>query len=180
MGKLHQAYLLSFHPEALNATAFMDCIADLLGTPEVQSLKDFEQHLEIHRLQHIFSVSYISFRMCRKLRWDFTTAARAAVLHDLFYYDWRENDRSHRPHGYLHPGFALRNARELCGPLDKKTEDIIMRHMWPLTPLPPRYKESLIVSLADKYCATKELLISLSKSYRADFYAAVGLTTPED
>jgi uncharacterized protein len=52
--------------------------------------------------------------------------------------------------------------------------------MWPLTPLPPRYKESLIVSLADKYCATKELLISLSKSYRADFYAAVGLTTPED
>lgn len=102
------------------------------------------------------------------------------MLHDLFYYDWRENDRSHRPHGYLHPGFALRNARELCGPLDKKTEDIIMRHMWPLTPLPPRYKESLIVSLADKYCATKELLISLSKSYRADFYAAVGLTTPED
>jgi hypothetical protein len=39
VGKLHQAYLLSFHPEALNATAFMDCIADLLGTPEVQSLK---------------------------------------------------------------------------------------------------------------------------------------------
>ncbi len=175
MGKLYNAYLLSYRPEIMEDKQFMACITDILNTPEVQSLKKFEQHLEINRLQHITSVSYLSFRICRKLSLDWQTAAKGGILHDLFYYDWRENDWSHRPHGYLHPGFALKNARELCGVLDKKTENIIIRHMWPLTPIPPRYKEALIVSLVDKYCATKELNISLSKKYRARFYKSVGL-----
>jgi len=151
----------------------MESIADLYYTPEVQGLEKFEQHLDINRLQHITSVSYLSFRMCRKLGLDWQTAARGGILHDLFYYDWRENDWSHRPHGYLHPGFALKNARELCGPLDKKTENIIMRHMWPLTLTPPRYKEAFIVSMADKYCATRELQISLSKNFRVRFYKSI-------
>ncbi|NLX92943.1 MAG: HD domain-containing protein [Clostridiales bacterium] len=176
MGKLYKAYLLSYHPEIMEDRQFMDCIADLFNTPEIQGLEKFEQHLLINRLQHITSVSYLSFRICRKLRWDWHTAARGGILHDLFYYDWRENDRSHRPHGYLHPGFALKNARELCGALDRKTENIIIRHMWPLTPIPPRYKEAFIVSLADKYCASRELYVSLSKKYRIRFYKSIGLT----
>lgn len=175
LGKLFQAYIKSYHPEILEGTAYIECISDLFFTPEVQSLKEFEQHLEINRLQHITSVSYISFRICRRLGLDWRTAARGGILHDLFYYDWRENDWSHRPHGYLHPGFALKNARDLCGPLDKKTENIIIRHMWPLTPIPPRYPEAIIVSMADKYCATKELYISLSKRYRTRFYKSIEL-----
>ena len=173
LGKLYYAYLLSYHPEKLEGTAFMACISALYNAPEVKSLQDFEQHLQINRLQHITSVSYLSFRMCRRLGLDWATAARGGILHDLFYYDWRENDWSHRPHGYLHPRFALKNARALCGELDKKTENIIIRHMWPLTPLPPRYKEAIIVSLADKYCATKELQISLSRKYRKRFYTQI-------
>lgn len=169
MGKLFQGYILSYHPEKFINSEFMGSISDLYNSPEVQSLKEFEQHLEINRLQHITSVSYLSYLISKKLRLDWRTAARGGILHDLFYYDWRENDWSHRPHGYLHPGFALKNARDLCGPLDKKTENIIMRHMWPLTPLPPRYKEAFIVSMVDKYCAAKELYISLSKNYRARF-----------
>jgi uncharacterized protein len=173
LSKLYSAYILSFHPDKLEGSVFMSCIADLYKTPQVQSLNEFEQHLEINRLQHITSVSYLSFRMCRKLDLDWRTAARGGILHDLYYYDWRENDWSHRPHGYLHPLFALKNARELCGPLDKKTENIIIRHMWPLTPVPPLFKEAFIVSIADKYCATKELYISLSKSYRRHFCALI-------
>lgn len=173
MGDLYNAYINSYHPEKMVGTEFMECIADLYYKPEVQGLKEFEQHLEINRLQHITSVSYLSYFMCKKFSLDWHTAARGGILHDLFYYDWREDDRSHRPHGYLHPGFALNNARELCGPLDKKTENIIIRHMWPLTPVPPKYKESLIVSLADKYCAAKELHVSLSKTYRTRFYKSI-------
>lgn len=175
MGKLYNVYLFSYRPEILEEEQFMGCIKELFNTPEVQGLKKFEQHLAINRLQHITSVSYLSFRVCHKLGFDWQTAAKGGILHDLFYYDWRENDWSHRPHGYLHPGFALKNARELCGVLDKKTENIIIRHMWPLTPIPPRYKEGLIVSLVDKYCATQELIISLSKKSRARFYKSVGL-----
>jgi len=173
LGKLFQAYIDSYHPEKMVNSEFMECIADLYCRPEVQGLKEFEQHLEINRLQHIISVAYLSYYMSKKLSLNWRIAARGGILHDLFYYDWREDDWSHRPHGYLHPGFALRNARELCGPLDKKTENIIIRHMWPLTPIPPKYKEAFIVSMADKYCAVKELYVSLSKHYRARFYKLI-------
>lgn len=160
MNKLHQAYISSFLGREHMSPAFFEAIEDLYNRPEVQGLSIYEQHLDIDRLQHITSVAYISFLTCRRLGLDYRTAARGAILHDLFYYDWREKDSSHRPHGYLHPGFALKNARELTT-LSKMEEDIIIKHMWPLTIRPPRYRESFIVSMADKYCATWELILSL-------------------
>jgi uncharacterized protein len=36
-------------------------------------------------------------------------------------------------------------------------EDIIGKHMWPLTVTPPRYREAYLVSLADKLCALAEM-----------------------
>ncbi len=35
-------------------------------------------------------------------------------------------------------------------------KDIIKKHMWPMTAVPPKYKESFIVTCVDKYCATIE------------------------
>ena len=41
--------------------------------------------------------------------------------------------------------------------LSKLALDIIAKHMWPLTlPSYPRYRESLVVSTADKICAVAE------------------------
>ena len=34
--------------------------------------------------------------------------------------------------------------------LNKKERNIILRHMWPLTIIPPRYKEAWIVQYCDK------------------------------
>ena len=42
--------------------------------------------------------------------------------------------------------------------LNEKERDIILKHMFPLTVKPPRFKESYIVMLADKYCAVYETL----------------------
>jgi len=174
MGKrVKTAYLYSYRLAPERQPVYFNCIADLLNTSEVQSMACYEQHFEINRLQHMRSVSYLSFLACRKLGLDFRLAARGGILHDLFYYDWREKDPSHRFHGYVHPAFALKNARELCGPLDRKTENIILRHMWPLTPTPPRCAEAFVVSMADKYCAAQEILISFHKGYRARFYAVL-------
>lgn len=71
-----------------------------------------------------------------------------------------KNDWSHRPHGYRHPKFAAANAKLLCGGLDRKSEMMIIRHMWPLTPLPPTSPEGMVLSLADKYCASREMKIA--------------------
>ena len=51
---------------------------------------------------------------------------------------------------------ALQNAREDLE-LTPKEENIILRHMFPLTPIPPYYLESWIVCIADKFCAINEI-----------------------
>ena len=43
---------------------------------------------------------------------------------------------------------------------DRKSEMMIIRHMWPLTPLPPTSPEGMVLSLADKYCASREMKIA--------------------
>ena len=40
----------------------------------------------------------------------------------------------------------------------KKEQDIIKKHMWPVTLALPRYKESYVITLVDKYSAMKESL----------------------
>ena len=159
--RLNEVYSSTFSLDKIRNADFFDCVGDIYYTPEVQSLVQYPQHDTMNRLQHITSVSYLTFRICRHFGLDYRKAARAAMMHDLFYYDWHENDWSHRPHGYRHPGFAAANAKLLCGDsLDKKSEMMIRRHMWPLTPLPPTSREGFILSLADKYCASNELKIS--------------------
>lgn len=163
MKKLDKAFeRLYLRPEKAGG-GFLDFTDELYYSDEVQSLCEFEQHLDINRLQHITAVAVVSVSVCKRLGLDCKSAARGAVMHDLFYYDWRDGvtGKWHRLHGYRHPRFSLLNARELCDGLTHKEENIILRHMWPLTPIPPKYAEGFVVSLADKYCAMLELLFSL-------------------
>lgn len=64
--------------------------------------------------------------------------------------------------GYTHPKLSLKNANEICD-LSKKEKNIILRHMWPLTLCPPRYREGYIVTFVDKYLATREIVIYIKK-----------------
>ena len=79
------------------------------------------------------------------------------VLHDYFLYDWHVKDKTHRLHGFFHPGTALANAQKEYV-LSKREKNIILRHMWPLTPCPPACREAWIVTAADKYCSLRETL----------------------
>ena len=137
---------------------FNDCIGDLLRIPDVQGLGDFGQHFDTNRLQHSINVAYYSYLLCKILHWDFRSAARAGTLHDLFLYDWREMPQDEH-HAFAHPKRALENARKnIC--LNPIEEDAILKHMWPLCKSAPRYKESFVVSLADKYCCAGEVISS--------------------
>ena len=87
---LYEEYLKTYKLEEVDSDGFFDLVGDLIATEEVQSLKQFEQHLDIDRLQHIFSVSYLTYKIAKKLGWNYKEATRAAVMHDLVYYDWRD------------------------------------------------------------------------------------------
>lgn len=161
MEKLFDLYVRSYALTKENAPEFFEIVGDIYTTDEFQSMADYIQHADITRLQHIMSVAYMSYSITKKKGLDFVAAARGAMLHDLFYYDWHvPGDGSHRLHGYRHPGFALKNAKALFT-LSEKEKNIIKRHMWPLTPTPPKYKESWIVCMSDKYCAHQESAIKL-------------------
>ena len=72
-----------------------------------------------------------------------------------FIQHWHENDPSHRLHGFTHPKRALINATADWN-LSDRTQNIILRHMFPLTPVPPACREAWLVCLADKVCALAE------------------------
>ena len=63
----------------------------------------------------------------------------------------------HNLHGFYHPGIALRNASAEYR-LTPRERDIIKKHMWPLTVVPPMCREAWIVTMADKWCSTLETL----------------------
>lgn len=159
--------------ESLYAIEFSDCVDDLLELEEVQKLEDYYQHCNTSRLQHSLNVAYYSYLMSKILHFDYRSAARAGMLHDLFWYDWR-TEKHEQLHAFHHPKEALRNARKITT-LNKVEEDAIIKHMWPLSNGIPKYKESIIVTLADKYCATVEILGQTSFSFKQKFSALKGI-----
>ncbi len=175
MTKLFMEYIKTYKLSPENSDGFYSVVGDLLETKEVLSMKQYEQHLEIDRLQHILGVAYLSYKIAKKLGWDYKSSARAGVLHDLVYYDWRDGvtGKWHRLHGYKHPRLATMNAKELCSDLNEIEYDAIIKHMWPLTLKLPKYKEGYIIIFADKYCATRELMYSLNEKYKNKFLSYV-------
>lgn len=177
MGRIHDLYKKTYNLSEEKDREYFDCVKDYYYTDEFQSLKSHIQHGSVSLIQHIKSVSYISYRLSKRLGLDFYRTARGALLHDLFYYDWHDPDPSHRLHGYYHPGFALKNARELSRKnnleLTELEENIIYRHMFPLTVIPPKYKEAILVCLVDKYVATKEIIICSSGKRSTKFFSEV-------
>lgn len=141
-----------------NDHAYVALIEDLLATDAVQRLANYTQHHFSNRLEHSLNVSYRSYLIAKKLHLDARATARGGLLHDLFYYDWRTTKFDMGTHAYVHPRIALRNAEKLTA-LSKKEKDIIIKHMWGATIAPPRYLESLIVSVVDDYCAIDEYLV---------------------
>jgi len=136
---------------------YKDCVNDLIDHEIVRSMENFIQHDNINCLVHSISVSYYSYVICRFLGLDYCAAARGGLLHDLFLYDWHTTKTRNGLHGFTHPKTALENAKKYYK-LNMLEEDIIVKHMWPLTLKMPKYKESYIVSFVDKYCSLIEIV----------------------
>ena len=136
------------------AEEFKKCIEELLESENVKELDNYSQHLNTSRLQHSINVSYYSYLICRRLNFDYKSAARAGLLHDLYLYN-RHIQKFEQSHTIYHPKEALKNARKIAE-LNEIEEDAILKHMWPVTFALPKYRESYIVTIMDKYSACLE------------------------
>jgi len=136
-----------------------EAASDILTSPNFLSSDNNIQHGNISVMKHSKKVACASLALCRALRIkaDERAIMRGALLHDYFLYDWHtpEYGGFWNLHGFYHPGRALKNAEKEYA-LSDRERDIIRKHMWPLTIVPPRYKEAWIVTVADKYISTTE------------------------
>ena len=130
--------------------AYIAEVEDILANDAFRSMENYIQHGTTTCRDHCVWVSYRSYFACRKLGWNSRAAARAGLLHDLFLYDWHDKEIPWvEIHGFTHPRKAYENARRIF-PLTRREKDLILKHMWPLTVVPPRYKEAYVLMHFDR------------------------------
>ena len=145
--------------DKLKQQIFLEIAMPICTREKVMLMHKFVQHGKTSCLEHSIAVAYNSFLMAEAMgtEYDRESLIRGGLLHDYFLYDWHEKDGGHRLHGFRHPAFALYNASKDFS-LNRKERNIIARHMFPLTVLPPRCLEAWIVCFVDKYCAFSETM----------------------
>ncbi|HAK71404.1 MAG TPA: phosphohydrolase [Bifidobacterium sp.] len=134
--------------------------AEIIGHRHMRIERNCYQHGAVTTFAHSIRVACLAVWLADRLhlwhRVDLHSLVRAALLHDYFLYDWHDwDDGAHRFHGFTHGGAAMRNAMRDFR-LNRVERDSIAHHMFPLTPVPPRYVEGYLVTLADKISATRE------------------------
>ena len=139
-----------------NDNEFLKIIDDLLHNETVLEMKNFRQHYETSCFDHCLEASYYCYKICKKFNLDYVSSARAAMVHDLFLYDWRERQPDRKGlHAFTHGKTSYENASKIME-INDLQKDMIVKHMWPLTIKLPRYRETYILTLVDKYCALSE------------------------
>lgn len=137
-------------------TEFLEIVEELITNETVQQMKNFRQHYQTSCYEHCYLAAYYCYVICKKYHLDYRSATRAAMLHDLFLYDWRERQPDRKGlHAFTHGKTAMDNACRLFD-LNEKEKDMILKHMWPVTIAFPNSMEGFILTFVDKYCAMSE------------------------
>lgn len=131
----------------------------ILNSDYIQQQKQYMQHGNVSVYAHCINVAYMSLILAGYFHLNVNQCAivRGALLHDYFLYDWHITGETKRWHGFTHAKVALKNAMRDFELTDKE-KDIIQKHMFPMNPALPKYKESIVVGVADKLCAIFEIL----------------------
>ncbi len=152
--------------EPKDKSEFENIIKELITNSTVQKMKNYRQHCDTSCYEHCYSAAYYCYKICKKLKLDYVSATRAAMLHDLFLYDWRDPNSHKRWHAFNHPRTSYENASKIFS-INEKEKDIILKHMWPTTLVPPRYIEGFVLTLVDKYCAIEETSLYCLKKLKS-------------
>lgn len=136
--------------------------SDILNSENFKGTRKHIQHGSVTVYNHSMDVARYSLLLNKKLglKCNIHDLIRGALLHDYFLYDWHDKDylsERKRLHGFWHPGIALKNAEKEYR-LNDTQRDIIHKHMWPLTVVPPMCREAWVVTAADKYCSLMETM----------------------
>lgn len=126
---------------------------------EFLQLVTFSHHSKTSRLMHSMHVSYLCFLQAFRRNWDYKSAAIGGLLHDFVLFSKKDYDvtKFSEIWTWYHPKQALKMATRKFK-LNERTKDIIEKHMFPMYPSFPKYKETYLIVYWDKYCAIREYL----------------------
>lgn len=135
---------------------------EILASDNMKREKRFIQHANVSTYEHSIGVATMSLTLAAifRVKVDKVSLVRGALLHDFFLYDWHDKTAMPKAHAYLHPLIAFDNAKKEFK-LNAIEKNIIQAHMFPLSIVMPKYKESWIVVMADKICAMNEIVSNL-------------------
>jgi len=136
---------------------YMDIVEVILNNKEFKQIENIEHH-GISRLDHSLKVSYYAYKVSKALRLNYHETARAGLLHDFFLSSEDRTTKDRVISTFVHPKEAAFNANETFG-ISKKEEDIIKSHMFPVNLNVPKYAESWIVNLVDKFIGGYEFSV---------------------
>lgn len=143
---------------------------EILEADTMNIEKDCCQHGQYSVYEHSMRVAALCIKITNKyhIPVNMRCLVRGALLHDYFLYDWHEPDKSHKLHAFSHANCALRNA-ERDFKLTAIEKNMILAHMFPMSFTIPRYRESVILCIADKICATQESVNGIRLKFRRKY-----------
>lgn len=116
---------------------------------------DSELHHGISRAGHSLRVAKATYVITKKLNLNYESATRAALLHDFYIKSDLESQKAFNALN-SHPKIALENASKYYN-ITSLESNIIESHMFPCGKLMPKYTESWVVTLVDKFVAIYEM-----------------------
>lgn len=128
---------------------------NILNYPKYKSQSKYIQHGKTSVLTHEMNVAIYCLKLVNRynIKIDKKALIRGSLLHDYFLYDWHTS-KNHF-HGFSHAKIAMNNAIRDFN-INNIERNMIITHMFPLNLRIPKYKESIILCIADKIVATKE------------------------
>lgn len=142
----------------MRTPSFFSLVKDIITTDEFQKMKTYKHHVNCNLFRHSLRVAYLCYKhhIKHKMKIDIKEFVQGALLHDYYLYDLHGDNRKHKFHWFKHPRIALNRALEKYPDLTKTQQDMILRHMFPITPIPPRTKAGWIVCHYDKVAAVND------------------------
>lgn len=163
-------------------------VEDILANKEFQVRKLFKHHTK-SVWNHSIEVSFKSYKLANKIFADERICAIAGLLHDFYPYAWQYSDELKqydsrylenlnkklplfKKHGFAHAKEASKNYLKYFNEYkDKRIYNSILRHMFPLNIIPPRYLEGWIITIVDKVTSIRDtryiisVLLSKNKNF---------------
>ena len=140
---------------------FLHLINPVVTNPIYIEMSKKLHHMDQTIYDHSIKVAYLSYKISKFLNLNTRNCVIAALLHDFYKNSWIDSTESKpffQKHGFVHAEEALVNSKHYFNHLlNIRIENAILRHMFPLNIVPPRYVEGWILTLSDKIVSVKDI-----------------------